>query len=452
MNVRYIVFVLMVFMFLGLPVNGQNTIPQTVQCISIDPVIDEGGALWSLSPDVFMSKFGQMGFSWTSSQEKKTARAYLLPLTFNNMPVCEAIVRFEDQKAVEVVMSIYNRGDVGEIGKIEFERLLKGAEERMGGLTKVRAAKAPTQLDAGGVNKEGLVWNCANNQFILESSYSTGGNKAGYSYRPEYIRIKCQSTAAGRNYQSSMQSKQNLQGGVSGSMLKSNVKSEGIGDVFIDSIPMVDQGLKGYCVVATMERVMRYYGKEVDQHELAQLAQTQTGGGTSMEAMINVLRKLGLAVGCKVIVHEDWDWKNFQRLVDSYNRTTKKKGGRQIMLPDHGVINVSELYDQFEVRALRETKLQKKSDFSKFKNTIQKYVKQGIPLPWTVCAGIVEETPPVPQRGPHMRMIIGYNTKTSEVIYSDSWGAGHEKKKMLMDNAWAITDGLYTVEPRTMTY
>jgi hypothetical protein len=46
-----------------------------------------------------------------------------------------------------------------------------------------------------------------------------------------------------------------------------------------------------------------------------------------------------------------------------------------------------------------------------------------------------------------MRLIIGYNLKTREILYSDSWGAGHELKRMALDDAWAITTGLATVEP-----
>jgi hypothetical protein len=41
------------------------------------------------------------------------------------------------------------------------------------------------------------------------------------------------------------------------------------GDVWLGDVPMVDQGQKGYCVVASAERVMRYYGSKVDENELA---------------------------------------------------------------------------------------------------------------------------------------------------------------------------------------
>ena len=46
-----------------------------------------------------------------------------------------------------------------------------------------------------------------------------------------------------------------------------------------------------------------------------------------------------------------------------------------------------------------------------------------------------------------MRLIIGYNAKNHTVIYSDSWGAGHERKTMAADNAYAITTGMMVLEP-----
>ena len=50
--------------------------------------------------------------------------------------------------------------------------------------------------------------------------------------------------------------------------------------------------------------------------------------------------------------------------------------------------------------------------------------------------------------GMHMRIITGYNTKTGEIIYSDSWGAEHEKKVMKPEDAWGITVNLIALEPR----
>jgi hypothetical protein len=47
----------------------------------------------------------------------------------------------------------------------------------------------------------------------------------------------------------------------------------------------------------------------------------------------------------------------------------------------------------------------------------------------------------------HMRLITGY-CDNGDIIYSDSWGKGHEKKVIAQADAIAITNRLFTLEPR----
>ena len=46
-----------------------------------------------------------------------------------------------------------------------------------------------------------------------------------------------------------------------------------------------------------------------------------------------------------------------------------------------------------------------------------------------------------------MRLVIGYNLKTDEIIYTDSWGPGHEFKRMSAANAYTATMHLITLKP-----
>jgi hypothetical protein len=62
--------------------------------------------------------------------------------------------------------------------------------------------------------------------------------------------------------------------------LPQNVKELENGDVYIQNIPKVNQGQKGYCVVTTTQQLIEYYGIQADQHQIAQVAGTtdrQTG-------------------------------------------------------------------------------------------------------------------------------------------------------------------------------
>ncbi|MFT5470724.1 MAG: hypothetical protein ACI8UO_005855, partial [Verrucomicrobiales bacterium] len=51
--------------------------------------------------------------------------------------------------------------------------------------------------------------------------------------------------------------------------------------------------------------------------------------------------------------------------------------------------------------------------------------------------------------GGHMRMIIGYNESDNRIVFTDSWGAGHEKKRMQVGHAFGATFGLYSMQPTT---
>jgi hypothetical protein len=50
-------------------------------------------------------------------------------------------------------------------------------------------------------------------------------------------------------------------------------------------------------------------------------------------------------------------------------------------------------------------------------------------------------------RAGHMRMIIGYNATTGGVIYTDSWGAGHERKVMTRAEAEEMTTAVFSMTP-----
>ena len=85
--------------------------------------------------------------------------------------------------------------------------------------------------------------------------------------------------------------------------------------------------------------------------------------------------------------------------------------------------------------------------FKKFMSSVRARIDEGIPVFWGVTLGIFPE-PDIPQaNGGHMRLIIGYNAKTEELIFSDSWGERHAFKRMRADRAFAITSNAYTLRP-----
>jgi hypothetical protein len=78
-------------------------------------------------------------------------------------------------------------------------------------------------------------------------------------------------------------------------------------------------------------------------------------------------------------------------------------------------------------------------------------VDLGIPLIWDVYLGLVKEEFLLPQeRGGHLRLIIGYNKKSGDILYTDTWGPRHECKQMTLADALTMTFGLYVIKPNSL--
>ena len=143
---------------------------------------------------------------------------------------------------------------------------------------------------------------------------------------------------------------------------------------------------------------------------------------------------------------EKFDIKEILTLIAEYNRTAQKN--HKPALPDQGrMIDVGAMYRDMDTDVLREVRNKNKGDLHRFQRSVQAHVDQGVPLLWTVMLGKVPE-PGIPQNaGGHMRLIIGYNNTKDEILFSDSWGAGHELKRMKAEDAWTMTTGTMSIEP-----
>jgi ribonuclease HI len=235
----------------------------------------------------------------------------------------------------------------------------------------------------------------------------------------------------------------------SSAKLTRNIKRLPNGDVYIDGIPMVNQGEKGYCAAAAAERVLSYYGTDTDQHELAQRMMMQTGGGASFESMIKGLRAIAHTLNIQLKMLMEQDERAFERMVEDYNREAKKAHAQPIDLyrRDTAYTNIWDLFDN---NLFLKSRLKEKASIERFFKIVQEKVNEGIPVCQCCIIGILPEEAKIGQApGGHLRLLIGYNLKTREVLYTDSWGPGHERKRMGLGPAFAITTGLFTMEPKS---
>jgi hypothetical protein len=405
----------------------------------LDPLLSPDH-LWTQKQDDFMTAAKQLGFEWTSNA-RDSARAASKEMTLYGLPVVESIVRFEGEMPKEATVVLYARGDVGDWTEDKFDGLVKTAAEALNKAAAVKPVlrgRDPTSA----VKADGVIWTAEKARYLLEFSKTKEVKTRGIPFRAEFVRLEIMPPEKKQGLLASSMGA--TKGKFSG---PTHVKKDAAsGDVWIADVPMVDQGQKGYCVVASAERVMRYYGNSVDQQELAQVANTSTSGGTSYDAMFDALKKLSARLKVRVREVEKSDIKDILKLMADYNRAAKKANAP--LIPDQGnMIDLGEVYTVMDANVLKEVRTKNKGDVGKFQRTVQAHINEGTPLLWTVMLGKVPEKGIPQNAGGHMRLIIGYNTKTAEILYTDSWGAGHELKRMPADDAWTMTTGAMSIEP-----
>jgi len=316
----------------------------------------------------------------------------------------EVIVDFKDGKFIGVTISLFNRGDGGSITAEEFQKRYQAMGRHLGEQLQVRPTRReakPTQ----GLLTTGFTWISARGKAVLEHNDGAPGNI-------EFLRMKLARRDAGGGYEAAMQDRAGAS--VKLSDLPLHVKKSGDGDVFIANIPMVDQGAKGYCVVASAQRLFEYYGIPCDMHQLAQIAGSDPERGTSILATNEELGRIDHLFKTR------------------FTCIAVRQGFRLVELLEGKYVGP-------EVPK------------EKFFSAIDKSIDQGIPLLWSLEIGQFPEEPPLREQtsGGHMRMIIGYNHTKKQILFSDSWGAGHELKRMDAEDAYQATHGIFVLKPTT---
>jgi hypothetical protein len=405
----------------------------------IDPLLSKS-ELWTQNQDGFSHLSEAQPYDWTSNA-RDSARASRRDMTFLELPVYESVARFDSGKLAQITAELYARGDAGDIDKQKFDQLVHSAADALDKYTKVKFT-ARGKDAASAVHADGLMWQTTSAQYLLEYSFTKEVKSRNIPFRAEFVRL---TISPPQRTVSLLSSASNAnQARFSGlTHVKRDMNS---GDVMISDVPMVDQGQKGYCAVACTERVMRYYGVPVDENELAQVANTGTEGGTSAEAMFEALKKLGARLHVRIHPIEQMEVKQLMSLISEYNRTARHEGAAP--LPDQGhMIDVGGMFQAMKPDVLMEARTKNKAELTRFEHAVQGQIDQGIPLVWSVVLGLFPEKGVPQSGGGHMRLIIGYNNKTQEILFSDSWGAGHELKRMPLAQAVTITTGLTSIEP-----
>lgn len=447
----------------------------------------EDEAFWKADPVLFVKRHAEAGFEFTSDQREGADSRQDGGVAYYGLPVYESRVSFGEAGGIERVelMLFATAGTetiremVDENGKrfrrrVRLDKTISKAEfgailsTVRGKLTKKgakppAASKEPTK-DAS-VFQSSQTWprTMVPSQTSLTWNYTQIG-KNTETFKAGFVRVAVNGPAR-------LASARPAKGAVKKEVAKGakkisdNIVKDPRGDVFLDNIPMVDQGQKGYCSVATAERVLKYYGVEIDEHEIAQAAGSSAEGGTDTKAMKDSVEAIGKRYRLGTIVcYGDFDKGTDARIagiveeVRTYNKAAKKLKkpaiADEVYIRHEGnttFYSLGAVDKVMDAEVLKEMKVNgvQKSKYTRFLKDVHEQVDRGIPLFWSVKLGTYPE-PGIPQDGGyHMRLIIGYNDRKKEVLYTDSWGAGHELKRMPADWAWTISRCLMYMKPLT---
>ena len=379
-----------------------------------------GPATWTLTADALDRRFtvpqtnDPLYFQWLDSDRKRarfTRKPYsnvtaALSLLNGQVPIQEANLDFENGRLTRATLSLFNRGDSDPLTVPEFEKLIQNTGRSLGQLL-ATTPKPQTSAPGAPIKTSGWLWTSPDTVALMEHNDINARAAKGASNQPEYLRLKL-APAQNRDWSLGAKTLGATSSIVTKASLLKNLRQTPEGATYIAGIPMVDQGDKGYCVVASCQRLFEFYQVPCDQHELAQLVGTTADGGTNSRLMEAGLNKIDstFKTRFKALISPGMDRRDRERL-----------------------------------------------DTARFAKMIQTSIDEGIPLLWTLQLGRAEEIPPLSTTGQvtggHMRLIIGYDPKTSQVLFTDSWGAGHELKRMSLQGAYTSTDGLYTLTPRS---
>ena len=399
---------------------------------------------WQQSSSAFVSEHAGDGFEYASRKRDVVNCLLRGGSSWHGLSAYESRIYYGDGGPKRVEISLYNRGDD--------KSGVPMADDDLKALLKTIASKVEPGGELGSpehrkLKTGGMAYSrkWSNIDPSVELAWGVSGSSSKTRVA-EYVRLVLTPKASAEK-----SSTRAPAAPAARAKAQSNVVKKSNGDVYIDGVPMVDQGQKGYCAVATTERVMRYYGITIDEHELAHMAKSSADGGTSVSAMIDVVKMVGSKhrLGFSEIVRMSRTVDDVIKEVKAYNKVARSDKVEEISIEAHTTgrrIDTNSIREAMNPDTLRKMRV-KDGRYKKFSSEVKAQIDKGVPVFWGVTLGIYREYGLPQSAGGHLRLIIGYNSGTKELIYSDSWGAGHELKRMPEEWAFAITHSAFCLKP-----
>lgn len=364
--------------------------------------------LWKLPDSNFAKRNKLKLVSMPGGRDETTASVFLKrKVKWFGLPVEEIKVDSKNGRITGITFVFFNKGDSVKSGSKKSALSKKLQREERTLIRQISRTAGASQGKFFGVNKRRCrVWQCREAALVME-----------YQSR-EYMQLHVVPPA---KVSDSRQKSDDQEIDRREFESTANLMRSDSGDVYIGSVPMVDQGSKGYCVPATLERCFRYYGvNEVDMHRIAAVSKTKLGGGTEINKSLSGIGSL--------LSRYNLRYENCGAL--RLNQISKRI--------DKGYPVLWALYSSPEyMKRMRENNSKRAKMIAADPDNWKEFIKD-------------QKRIKKSEKGPHVCLIIGYNRKTGEIAVTNSWGrAGAMAWVPFRDAAVADADeNLYIIRPR----
>lgn len=347
--------------------------------------------------------------------------------SFLGWQVTEMVFSFNSKGLLtELRLSMYNRGDCGNWEFTRFRKLVRELREGLTKLSRVNEREASSrELNGVSINERSWVGRGGTDAVLRWS---------GKGENLEYVTVILvpHGKAGTGSLTKELKTVTDLRD------LPRRVKREKDGTRWLD-IPMEDQGNKGYCMAATFARILKYYRAKVDMHVIAQLLDTDPSKGTNYRSGIEAMlqNKKRFDVNVKELFKDDKldTQEGTRHYLEIYNRLARKRKKpviREEAIFGTGKWPITVFYEMSDKKLFTQCRNTDPTAAKKLMSIVKSHIDRGIPLMWLIPG--------------HARLINGYKG-SGTIVYSDSWGAGHERKTMSIQEALALTYEVYAVTP-----
>ena len=198
--------------------------------------------------------------------------------------------------------------------------------------------------------------------------------------------------------------------------VKQSVKTLPNGDVFLDGIPMVNQGSRGYCAIGTLAMICTFYGLQVNIDQLASRAGYKEGDTENAE-VIPIYEAAAKEGRLRMKQVSSFEFRSVMRQIDE---------GHPILVWRYFTRERDAFHHKFAAEYAADPSKQ-------LPDPRKDKAERGR---WATQAG-----------GGHASLITGYNKAREEVLFTESWGEGNRNRRMRQEEMAAIAYVLFTFTP-----